>query len=298
MQVATYFSGTSDKALVTAGSLPRTHILPMHSIRALTIGATLLLGSRVAFAQREPKLHTAQPERPSVSTHAGTVSTGWLEIETGIELDNGQDPDHTGLVTLAAKLGIGEKLQLTMLTNAIRATGLEGGTGDVTTGLKWRMLADHPILGDFAVLPSIKMPTGSVTRGTGTGTTDATLLLISSRDLFGADLDVNVGYTFRGGSGIHAPRDSWLWAASLGGDLPHGAGWVVELFGVPGTSGAQGALPLVGLLAGPTFTLRDWLVFDIGGIIPVAGPQAHAFYTGLTWNVGQLWGATPHAVVK
>ena len=46
------------------------------------------------------------------------------------------------------------------------------------------------------------------------------------------------------------------------------------------------------------WAVRDWLVFDIGGIIPVVGPQAHAFYTGLTWNVGQLWGATPRAVVK
>ena len=268
-------------------------------MRGTTVVAVLLLlASRTAAAQREPKLHTAQPERPSVSTHAGTVSTGWFEVETGIELDNGQDPDHTGVLTLAAKLGIGERLQLTMLMSALRATGFAGGMGDITTGVKYRMLSDHPILGDFAVLPSVKLPTGSVARGTGTGTTDGTLLLVSSRELFGADFDVNVGYTFRGGSGIRAPRDSWLWAASLSGDLPHGGGWVAELFGVPGTSGPQGALPLVGFLAGPTFTLRDWLVFDIGGIIPVVGPQAHAFYTGLTWNVGQLWGATPRVVVK
>mgnify|MGYP003341308924 CR=1 FL=1 len=164
--------------------------MPMLRVRGLSIVFALLVCHRVARAQREPKLHTAQPERPSVSTHAGTVSTGWFEIETGLELDNGQDPDHTGVMTLAAKLGLGERLQLSVLTSALRATGFEGGVGDMTVGLKYRVLADHPLLGDFAIMPSIKIPTGSVRRGTGTQTSDATLLMISSRELFGADLDV------------------------------------------------------------------------------------------------------------
>ena len=56
-------------------------------------------------------------------------------------------------------------------------------------------------------------------------------------------------------------------------------GWTADLFGVPGTGGEQGAPPLIGLLAGPVFTLREWLVLDIGGIVPVVGKQPRAFYS-------------------
>ena len=67
--------------------------------------------------------------------------------------------------------------------------------------------------------------------------------------------------------------------------------WTAEFFGFPGTNGANGSAPFVGFLTGPTFTVREWFVLDAGVIIPVAGPQAHALYAGLTWNVGRLWSA-------
>jgi hypothetical protein len=34
--------------------------------------------------------------------------------------------------------------------------------------------------------------------------------------------------------------------------------------------------------------LEKWLVLDAGAIVPLAGPQPHAWYAGLTWNVGKL----------
>jgi len=42
------------------------------------------------------------------------------------------------------------------------------------------------------------------------------------------------------------------------------------------------------VLAGPTATVRPWLVLDAGLIVPVSGPQPHAFYAGVTWNIGRL----------
>src|SRR5260370_36815211 len=38
--------------------------------------------------------HAVQPERPTVATHAGTVAPGWVELETGVELDR-LDGAHT-----------------------------------------------------------------------------------------------------------------------------------------------------------------------------------------------------------
>jgi len=268
--------------------------------RAAVRGATAAaIATSLAAAQgRPPKLSTAQPERPSVSTHAGTVTAGWFELESGIELDRGTQPQHNTLGVFAAKLGLAENLQLSLLANVLRPSDAAGGFGDMTMALKMRLLEDFPVLGDFAILPAIKFPTGSDARGTGTNTTDGTITLISSRNVFGLDMDSNVAYTYRGGSGIHAPRDAWLYAVSVAGDLPGGAGWTAEIFGVPGTSGAQGAPPTAALLAGPTFTLRKWLVLDFGGILPLMGQQPRALYAGLTYNVGRLWGEREKNVVR
>jgi len=270
-------------------------------MRWTIVAVAIVGGARPALAQRElapPKLSTAQPERPTVSTHAGTVATGWFELESGIELDHGAQPEHNVLGVFAAKLGLGQRLQLSLLANVVAPSDAAGGFGDVTAALKIRLLDDHPLLGSFAILPAIKFPTGSDARGSGTNTTDGTLTLISSRDVFGLDLDANVAYTYRGGSGVHAPRDGWLYAVSVAGDLPAGMGWTAEVFGLPGTGGTQGAPPTVALLAGPTFTVRTWLVFDCGGILPFAGEQPRAFYAGLTYNVGRLWGEREKTVVR
>lgn len=238
---------------------------------------------------RDP--HVAGPERPTVATHAGTVATGWLEVESGVELDHGTNPDHATFGLFVAKVGLGRRVQLSLSGSVVRPSDKAGGVGDFTAGIKWRLVDDNPVLGDLAVLPALKSPTGSVARGSGTGTTDASFLLISSRDAGAVHIDLNAGYTFRGGSGARAPRDEWLWTASFAGPLAGRLEWTAELYGVPGTGGGTGAAPLVALLAGPTFTLRDWLVLDVGGIMPVTGPQPRALYAGAVWNVGRLWRA-------
>jgi hypothetical protein len=244
-----------------------------------------------ALLAAQPNPHAAQPERPTVATHAGTVAAGWLEVESGVELDHGSNPDHVATGLLVAKIGVASHLQLSLFGSVTRPSDNAGGVGDFAAGLKWRLLDKHPLLGDFALLPSVKFPTGSVSRGSGSGTTDASLLLISSRDAGPVHIDLNAGYTFRGGSGGRAPVSASVWTASSSGAIAGSLQWTAELFGFPGTGGAAGAGPIVGFLAGPTFTVREWLVFDVGGIVPVAGPQPHAFYAGVVWNVGRLWGA-------
>jgi hypothetical protein len=259
-------------------------------ISGAMLGALCSALPRAARAQdtvRTP--HAAQPERPTVATHAGTVAPGWLEFESGLELDRGPSTARNTIFTTVAKLGLARRLQLTVMTNVSGPSGAAGGFGDLSAGIKWRVLQGDAILGDFALLPAIKVPTGSVARGTGTGTTDASLTLISSRDVGPVHIDLNAGYFLRGGSGASAPPDQWLWTASFGGDLGGGAGWTAELYGYPGTGGANGVAPIAALLAGPTFTVREWLVLDAGLIVPVTGPQPRAAYVGATFNVGRVW---------
>ncbi len=231
----------------------------------------------------------AQPERPTVATHAGTVAPGYLEFETGVELDRFADASRSSIGTLVTKIGIASHVQLSLFSSVVKPSDNAGGFGDFGIGAKWRIVDDHSVLGDFAVLPILTVPTGSFTHGSGTGTTAGSLWLISSRDLGPLHLDLNVVYTMNDGRGVNAPQSSWFWTMSWGGAFTPKVGWTVECYGVPGTGSAVGAPPLVALLFGPTFTVHKSLVFDFGAIAPIAGQQPRALFAGVTYNVGRLW---------
>ena len=234
--------------------------------------------------------HAVQPERPTVATHAGTVAPGWVELETGVERDHFA-PSTDGFVTPAVlKFGIADNVQFSLFGALSKPAGVSAGVGDLAAGIKWRLVDDAPVVGDFAVLPIVKFATGSSSLGRGTGTTDFSIILISSHDLGSVAMDLNAGYTRRSGDGSNAPRNATLWTVSFGGpfgDSP--IGWVGEMYGYPATSGPSGQASIVALLAGPTLQIKSWLVVDAGIIVPVSGPQPKALYAGAVYNIGRLW---------
>lgn len=250
--------------------------------------ALVALAQSLAAQEVERNPHDVQPERPTVATHAGTVATGWLEIETGAERDQVQ-PSYTLSTPTVLKLGIAGNAQLSIFGTSMRPAGSSYGIGDVGAGIKWRLLDDAPIVGDFAILPSIKLPTGSAANGTGTGTTDGSLLLISSHDFGEISMDINAGYTRRSGDGSQAPKNATLWTVSFGGPFARTVGWVAECYGYPATSGPAGQSSIVAFLGGPTLLPRPWLELDAGVIVPITGPQPRAVYAGLVYNVGRVW---------
>lgn len=249
------------------------------SVLAICMAAS----AAVLGAQDASSPHDAQPERPTVATHAGTVAPGWFEIEWGVERDR-LAPGVNSLATpTLLKFGVVSHVQFDVSFTTVRPSSTQAlGIGDAGVGVKWRLLDDAPLVGDFAVQPSIKFPTGSVMRGTGTGTTDGTLLLISSHVLGPVALDINAGYTRRSASGKAA--NAALWTISTGTTLSGPFAFDAEVYGYPGFGGA----PSVGFLAGPTYTVHPWFVADIGFIANVTGGQPPALYAGLTWNVGKL----------
>jgi len=254
---------------------------------AVTIAIALQSGPSVFAQQPDPR--AVQPERPTVATHAGTVATGYLEIETGVERDR-LDPSAIGYgVPTVLKIGISPRAQLSVGVPLGRPPQAGLGLGDMSVGVKWRFVRAAPIVGDFALLPAVKLPSGSQTSGTGTGTTDMSLLAISSHNVGGVEIDINAGYTRRSGNGLVIPRTATEWTFSSGGPLASAFGWVVECYGYPGTGGPAGQAPIVALLAGPTYSARTWLAFDAGLIVPMHGPQSRAFYAGAVYNVGRIW---------
>jgi hypothetical protein len=235
-----------------------------------------------------PDPHAVQPERPTVATHAGTVATGWLEIEAGTEFDRYRDGSHGVQAPVLFKLGIAPRFQLSVQVPLVRPPFKNiTGLGDLFVGGKWRLLEGAPVVGDFAILPGIKVPSGAAIAST--GTTDVGVLLISSHQLGQVAMDLNAGYTHRSGDGLLAARTSTVWTASFGGPARGVLGWVAELYGLPRTSGPVGAASIVAVLVGPTVEVRRWLVLDGGVIAPITGPQPHALYLGATYNVGKIW---------
>ncbi len=234
--------------------------------------------------------HTAQPERPTVATHAYTVAPGYVEIETGVQ--DAQPRGSSALVApLVAKLGLTTRLQLELQESfaSYSASGVASrGVGDAAIALKQRVLIAAPILSDFSVQGTLKLATGA--RGVGTGTTDVSLLLISSRQIRSAELDLNAGYTHRSGDGTSAPVNSTLAAAALGGQIAGALGGVAELFTYPHTTGAMAAPTQIGVTVGPTWRLQPWLVLDAGAILNVRALSSNALYAGLTYNVGRISG--------
>ena len=247
--------------------------------------------AHVASAQTDSAANprAVQPERPTVATHAGTVAPGYIELEDGGEWDRSSDGERSFFAPTNLKIGLFSHAQLNVLINAIhdpRASRNSVNVGDLTLGVKYRILDDHPILGDFAILPALKFPTA--TGAVGTGTTDVSLLLISSHQLGPVAMDLNIGATHRSGDGRRAPTTATIWTASFGFPVFGPIGGTAEVFGFPGTDGPAGSRAIAALLLGPTVLVRDWLALDAGFITPLTGPQPHAIYAGFVWNFGRL----------
>jgi hypothetical protein len=251
-------------------------------------GAAALLVAALCTTARAQDPHDAQPERPTVATHAFTMAPGWTEIESGLEFDRLQDT-HLFQTPTTLKLGLASHLQVEFSAAYVRASDVTTASGisDLSVALKWRLTDSLPVLGAFAVQPAVRLFTGAA--AITDRATLGTLLFISSHVFGRVSMDLNLGITSRLSAGGDVPPTALSWAASTGFPVAGSLGWTAEFFGYPGTSGANGSAPLVGFLTGPTYVVRPWLVVDLGVIVPVSGQQARALYTGLTWNIGRLW---------
>jgi hypothetical protein len=246
-----------------------------------------------AGAQEPANPREAMPERPTVATHAYTVAPGIVELEIGAQWQ--RPTPASGLVSgpTLFKIGLRKRLQLDIAPgwawveqNGLRQVWLS----DLVVGVKWQLAAHLPILADFSVQPTLKIPTGSLTRGTGTGTTDVNIVVISSRKVGPVSLDLNAGCTLRSGNGTNAPKDSTLWTVSTGFPIVGELEWDAEIFGYPGTSGPAGYVPIVAFLTGPALQVHRSVVLDGGVILNITGYGGTAFYAGVTWNMGRLPG--------
>jgi hypothetical protein len=260
----------------------RNMVLAVLAAISLTIAAPLIAQEPAT----DPR--AVQPERPTVATHAHTVAPGYFELETGFQGNRVDVGSRAYAVPTVLKIGLASHLQLNLSTPAfISGPGQSSGIGDVSVGVKWRLLDEHPVLGDFALLPAIKLPSGSRSEGTGTGSLDVGVTAIASYDLRGVSMDLNAVYTRVGATDAGAATDAALWTASFGFPVVGRLSWAAEVFGVPTIDGS-GTRSTAALLTGPTYLVSTAFNLDLGIIAPFRGDMPNAIYAGLVWNLGSL----------
>jgi hypothetical protein len=227
-----------------------------------------------------------QAERPTVATHAHTVAPGYFELESGVEGDRVAEGTRAWFAPNVLKVGLASHMQLNVSSSAFKSGAEQSsGIGDVTVGLKWRLLDDHPLLGDFALLPAIKFANGSADKGTGSGTRDLGLTVIVSHSIGNVDMDLNAVYTRVGSSGATPATDAALWTASFGFPVAGQLSWVAELFGAPTIDGSN-TPSSAAFLTGPTWLVSPAFNLDVGVITPLRGELTNALYAGVVWNMG------------
>ena len=242
-----------------------------------------------------PDPHSAQPERPTVATHAYTVAPGWIELEAGVQRQQEGALADRLAVPVLVKVGLSTRLQLDLAPAWQRENQggrAQSGVTDFLMGIKWRLADDAPAIGAFAIQAGVSLPTGSADSGRGSGKAAVNVLLISSHWIGPVSLDINAGYTRLGGESATTPRDSTVWTAAAAFPVAGRVGWAAELYGYPGTGGPNGQPPVVAVLTGPNLSVSPSLVLDAGVILDVARFGGTAAYVGVTWNIGRIWGTS------
>lgn len=277
-----------------------SQLLNISRCTAIALGtATLALSPAVTHAQSRDSVtakvdsinpRAVQPERPTVATHAYTVAPGYVEIEAGVQ---GAQPTNVSqfVAPVVVKIGVIPRLQLEIQGGYTRMSVPNvtvSGVSDLAFALKQRVLDNAPILHDFSVQGAVTFPTGST--NVTTKTTDASILLISSRPTGAGELDLNAGYTRRSGDGSVAPISATLLAASFGTPIAGPLGGVAEVFSYPATAGPAGTAMSIGFLFGPTYQVQPSLVLDAGAILNVRNMTGNAIYIGVTYNLGRIPG--------
>jgi hypothetical protein len=255
------------------------------------------LVARCAAAQgpAAPDSHAAQPERPTVATHAFTVAPGWVELEAGLQRQQQGALADRIAVPVVLKIGLGSRFQLDIAPGMDRSADngrIQTGITDMLVAVKWRVTDAAPMLGTFAIQSTVSLPTGDANAGRGSGAAGLNILAISSHQFGPVAVDANAGYTRFGGDGSITPNDSTVWTVAAAFPIAGRVAWTAEVFGYPGTRGQGGAPPVVAFLTGPTLTLRPSLVLDAGATLDLEGFGGTAVYGGVTWNIGRLWRAS------
>jgi hypothetical protein len=245
-----------------------------------TLLAVALLCARPVPCLDAQTPRTANPERPTVATHAYTVAPGYAELEQGARAFGVSGLAEATSWDFNLKVGVRSGLQLGFFGAGYVRTGAGAGVGDVGLSLKASRVVSPKVA--VAVVPAMTVPSGDAGRGLGAGRALGSLVGVFSADLPKEfHFDANAGPV-----GIGAGQPQWF--TSLG--LAHGGvgavGVATELFDF--TGGGAGPRQR-GLLAAVMVTVVDWVVMDAGGVRGLVDGTPDQLFLGVTTNLGRIF---------
>ncbi len=241
----------------------------------LTLG--LLVSCSSQAAAQSPR--TANPERPTVATHAYAMAPGYLELEQGVRVQGtGKFSGQTSW-EFNLKIGVERRLQLALFGTGFAHTRAGNGVGDLGAAVKLRSALSPTAA--IALVPAVTVPTGSESRGLGAGRVLGSLVCVLSAELGdGFHADLNAGPV-----GVGAGRPQWFGTASFSKGLERwGLTWELFGYGRGGAGAAQG-----GLLGAVTLRLAKWAVVDGGGVRGLGPESPDQLFLGLTTNMGRIF---------
>ena len=250
-------------------------------LRGAAVG--ILVGASLALAGRPLNVDDADP-----------VAPGQFEIEVGGAFDRdagdrngelvfgwtyGVWPGLEAGVGASARRGRWEETDETSGTSAARE---ESGFGDITLGLKWRVIESCPLGARHALALSLKLPTAEESKGLGSGKTDYDATWIASRALSDKlNAHLNVGYAWIGGP----DADALHYGAALDFQFTETVQGVVEVFAERETAG--GAKTAAQIQIGFRWAVTESLTLDAAAGTKIRGGAPDFTATaGLTWAFG------------
>ena len=240
----------------------------------IAAGAVLLI-SQAAVAQRP---RAANPERPTVATHAYAVAPGYVELEQGLSVRGRTSFSEQTSWDLNLKIGLTPHLQLGLFGPTYLRIDGGAGIGDLGAALKARGDLSQKVA--VALVSAVTVPTGSEAEGLGAGRALGSFMGVVSAELGGGlHFDANGGPT---GIGAGTPQ----WFGSVG--LSRGFGKLsiaTELFAFA-DGGAGPALS--GALGSVLVTLAEWAILDVGGVVGLSDATPDQLFIGLTTNFGAI----------
>lgn len=220
----------------------------------------------------------ANPERPTVATHAYAVAPGYIELEQGLSARGRTSLGEQTSWDINLKIGLTPHLQLGLFGPMYLRTDGGAGVGDFGVALKIRGDLSRTVAA--AVVPAVSAPTGSAAKGLGAGRALASLVGVVSAELGGGlHFDVNAGPT---GMGVGTPQ--WFGSVALSRAFGR-LSVATELFAF--ASGGAGVAQR-GALGSVLVTLAEWAIADVGGVVGLSDGTPDQVFVGLTTNLGAI----------
>jgi len=144
-----------------------------------------------------------QPAGAAEVSGTDTVPPGLVQIETDLTFlrdVSGEQPVRDFLTSFSLRLGLAKNLDVSIDGDLLVEERSDGqgtsGLGDATLTATWRLLEDQGWRPALGLVPFVKIPTASQSKGLGSGRVDFGGIVAVGKDLPGAlHLDVNLGLT-------------------------------------------------------------------------------------------------------